>query len=122
MKKGKTTPENVTVEAPVTPTVAPSTEQHVQLGRPVDPNSKRQQVIKERKLKREQGLLKRGRPVVEGSKRQLTLQERETKIASGVKLEKGRPIDPNSKRQHELKLKAERAAARAAAAAAPQQA
>ena len=47
-----------------------------QLGRPVNPNSARQQRIKELNEKREQGLCKRGRPVVAESKRQEVLKAR----------------------------------------------
>lgn len=76
-----------------------------QLGRPVNPNSVRQQRIQERLAKKEAGLLKRGRPIVEGSKRQLTLQVREEKLNNGVELKRGRPINPDSKRQIELAKK-----------------
>jgi len=76
-----------------------------QLGRPVNPNSVRQQRIQERLAKKEAGLLKRGRPIVEGSKRQLTLKVREEKVNNGIELKRGRPIVPNSKRQIELAKK-----------------
>lgn len=76
-----------------------------QLGRPVNPNSARQQRIQDRLAKQEQGLLKRGRPVVEGSKRQLTLKVRSEKVSNGVELKRGRPVNPNSKRQIELAKK-----------------
>jgi len=75
------------------------------LGRPVNPNSVRQQRIQERLAKKEAGLLKRGRPIVEGSKRQLTLKVREEKVNNGIELKRGRPIVPNSKRQIELAKK-----------------
>jgi len=76
------------------------------LGRPVNPNSVRQQRIAERNAKREAGLLKRGRPVVEGSKRQAVLAQRAAKIESGVPVKRGRPVNVNSKRQIELAAKA----------------
>lgn len=76
-----------------------------QLGRPVNPNSVRQQRIQERLAKKEAGLLKRGRPIVEGSKRQLTLKVREEKLNNGGELKRGRPVNPNSKRQIELAKK-----------------
>lgn len=76
-----------------------------QLGRPVNPNSVRQQRIQERNEKREQGLLKRGRPVMEGSKRQMTLKTREEKLNNGIEPKRGRPVNPESKRQIELAKK-----------------
>jgi hypothetical protein len=78
----------------------------VQLGRPVNPNSVRQQRIAEREAKRAAGELKRGRPVVEGSKRQQVLAERAEKVANGGTLKRGRPIVADSKRQLELAAKA----------------
>jgi hypothetical protein len=83
----------------------------IQLGRPVNPNSVRQQQIKERLAKQEAGLLKKGRPVIEGSKRQEALKKREEKLNNGVELKKGRPVNPDSKRQVELIKKAQRAMA-----------
>lgn len=73
-----------------------------QLGRPVNPNSVRQQRIQERLAKQEQGLLKRGRPVVEGSKRQLKLKLKEEKVNNGLPIKRGRPVNPNSERQIKL--------------------
>ena len=63
-----------------------------QLGRPVDPNSKRQQ-----RLATAPGR-KTGRPVDPTSARQLRLAELEAKRANGT-LKRGRPVDPNSARQ-----------------------
>jgi len=76
-----------------------------QLGRPVNMNSVRQQKIQERLAKAELGLLKRGRPIVEGSKRQEVLKSREEKVNNGFELKRGRPINVNSKRQIELAKK-----------------
>lgn len=76
-----------------------------QLGRPVNPNSARQQRIQERLVKQEQGLLKRGRPVVEESKRQLKLKLKEWKSNNGIELKRGRPVNPNSERQIKLAKK-----------------
>jgi hypothetical protein len=76
-----------------------------QLGRPVNPNSARQQRIKELNEKREQGLCKRGRPVNGESKRQSTLKLREEKVNSGIELKRGRPVNPNSERQIRLSKK-----------------
>lgn len=76
-----------------------------QLGRPINPNSARQQKIAERLARKEAGLLKRGRPVIEGSKRQMTLKLREEKVNNGGELKRGRPVNPNSKRQIELAKK-----------------
>lgn len=73
-----------------------------QLGRPVNPNSVRQQRLKEIAEKREQGLIKRGRPVVAESKRQQTLKVREEKVKNGIELKRGRPINPESNRQVKL--------------------
>jgi len=78
----------------------------VKLGRPVNPNSVRQQRIAEREAKRAAGELKRGRPVVEGSKRQQVLAQRAEKVTNGETLKRGRPVNPNSKRQAELAAKA----------------
>ena len=107
--KNKSKSSSVTVETnPVTsvPTIV--------LGRPVDPNSVRQVRLKEQEAKREAGLLKRGRPIVVGCKRQEQLEAREAKLASGIELKRGRPVDPNSPRQIELAKKALRAVARTA--------
>lgn len=82
-----------------------NTTETKQLGRPVNPNSVRQQRIQERLAKQEQGLLKRGRPVVEGSKRQLKLKLQAEKVNNGIELKRGRPVNPNSKRQIELAKK-----------------
>lgn len=69
-------------------------------GRPVDPNSPRQLMLKEKQEKREQGLIRRGRPVKDGSKRQEELKRkaelREAGVLSG---KRGRPINGTSKRQ-----------------------
>ena len=78
----------------------------VQLGRPINPNSVRQQKIAEREAKRAAGELRRGRPVVEGSKRQQVLAQRAEKLANGETLKRGRPIVAGSKRQLELAAKA----------------
>ena len=80
----------------------------VKLGRPVNPNSARQQRINELEAKRAAGECKRGRPVVAGSKRQQVLAERAAKVNSGLELKRGCPIVPGSKRQQELAAKAAR--------------
>lgn len=61
------------------------------IGRPSNPQSKRQQKIMERELKKEAGILKRGRPSVEGSKRQAVMAAREAKKAAGMEIKRGRP-------------------------------
>ena len=72
--------------------------QKAQLGRPVDPNSKRQQ-----RLATAPGR-KTGRPIDPNSKRQQRLAELEVKAAlNGGKVKRGRPINPNSKRQIALR-------------------
>ena len=76
-----------------------------QLGRPVNPNSVRQQRLKEMAEKREQGLLKRGRPIVSESKRQQVLKAREEKVNNGIELKRGRPVNPESNRQVTLAKK-----------------
>ena len=81
-------------------------ETQTQLGRPVNPNSARQQRIQELNEKRANGLCKRGRPVVAESKRQEVLKKREEKVKNGVELKRGRPIVEGSKRQIELAKKA----------------
>jgi len=67
-----------------------------QLGRPVDPNSKRQQRLATAPGKRT------GRPVNPNSTRQQRLKELEAKRQNG-ELKRGRPVDPNSKRQVALR-------------------
>lgn len=69
------------------------------LGRPVNPESKRQQVLQART---QRGELKRGRPVIEGSKRQQVLAARAAKVENGGELKRGRPVNPNSARQQKL--------------------
>ena len=46
-----------------------------QLGRPVNSESKRQQILQERELKKQNGMFKLGRPVKEDSERQKRLKE-----------------------------------------------
>ena len=78
----------------------------VKLGRPVNPNSARQQRIAELAAKKERGEGKRGRPIIANSARQQRLAERNEKLAKGIELKRGRPIDVNSKRQQDLAAKA----------------
>lgn len=74
--------------------------QKAQLGRPVDPNSKRQQ-----RLANAPGR-KTGRPINPNSKRQQRLAELAAKAAAnGGKVKRGRPVNPNSKRQVALREK-----------------
>lgn len=80
-------------------------EETKQLGRPVNPESKRQQRIAELEAKRAAGMCKRGRPTVAGSKRQEVLAAREAKRAAGIEPKRGRPVNPESKRQQELASK-----------------
>jgi hypothetical protein len=80
-----------------------------QKGRPVNPESKRQQRLNELAAKKAAGELKRGRPVVETSARQIRLMELEAKRLNG-ELKRGRPANAESARQkrlNELKAKAE---------------
>lgn len=81
------------------------TELKAILGRPVNPNSARQQKLAEREAKRAAGELKRGQPTVAGSKRQAVLAARAEKIANGGTLKRGRPVNVNSKRQQALAAK-----------------
>lgn len=67
-----------------------------QLGRPVDPNSKRQQRLASAPGK------KTGRPINPNSARQQRLAEMEAKRQNG-ELKRGRPVNPNSKRQIALR-------------------
>jgi hypothetical protein len=70
----------------------------VQLGRPVDPNSARQQRLATAPGK------KTGRPVDPTSARQLRLLEQATRKAlNGGVVKRGRPVDPNSARQIALR-------------------
>ena len=78
-----------------------------QKGRPVNPESNRQKTLMLKAELRAQGLISKGRPVVEGSKRQLELARkaelRELGLLTG---RKGRPVNPESKRQQVLELRA----------------
>ena len=74
-----------------------------QLGRPVDPNSKRQQRLATAPGK------KTGRPVDPTSARQLRLLEQATRKAlNGGVVKRGRPVNPNSARQIALRAAAEK--------------
>ena len=77
-----------------------------QLGRPVDPNSKRQQRLATAPGKRT------GRPIDPTSARQLRLLEQATRKAlNGGVVKRGRPVNPNSARQIALRAAAEKLAA-----------
>ena len=74
-----------------------------QLGRPVDPNSKRQQRLASAPGKRT------GRPINPNSARQLRLLEQATRKAlNGGVVKRGRPVNPNSARQIALRAAAEK--------------
>ena len=62
-----------------------------QLGRPANPNSKRQATLAARAAAKEAGTFKKGRPSVAGSKRQAVLAARAEKIAAGIEVKRGRP-------------------------------
>lgn len=84
------------------------------LGRPVDPESKRQKEETEKMFKRAKGELKKGRKADPNSKRQQELAAKEAKRAEGV-LKKGRPkMDPTLKEQLAKERKAKRIAENAA--------
>jgi len=100
MKKGVKVKEVVTVED-VTVGVVATQEETKKLGRPIDPNSPRQQRLKEIEERRANGEVKKGRPIKEGSNRQLRLVELELKRANG-ELRKGRPVNSESKRQQRI--------------------
>lgn len=106
----------------MTPTIEAEVERAP--GRPVNPNSKRQQRIADLEKRRAEGTLKLGRPVETESERQKRLAERQAKveayeaqqkaIAEGAVIAEadmltnpneklGRPIDPNSPRQVKLR-------------------
>ena len=69
-----------------------------QLGRPVDPNSKRQQRLATAPGK------KTGRPINPNSARQQRLAEQKARyIANGGVVKRGRPVNPNSARQIALR-------------------
>lgn len=101
-------------------------------GRPVNPNSARQQRLADLEARRVAGQLKLGRPIVSESERQIKLAERQAKIdaynaqqeqiANGAEIAPedllpnpsthlGRPVDPNSPRQQKLREYEERKAA-----------
>ena len=69
-----------------------------QLGRPVDPNSKRQQRLATAPGK------KTGRPINPNSARQQRLAEQAARAAAnGGVVKRGRPVNPNSARQIALR-------------------
>lgn len=74
------------------------------LGRPVNPNSERQKRLAEKQALIENGVqIKRGRPVVEGSKNQEKMARRAELAQAGLLTGKrGRPSNPESKRQKRL--------------------
>jgi len=74
----------------------------VKLGRPVNPSSNRQIELAKKAELRAQGLIKRGRPTVSGSKNAVVKAARLEKISNGIELKKGRPSNPNSKRQQRI--------------------
>lgn len=74
-----------TSSAPATAVVAK------QLGRPSNPNSKRQAKLAAREAAKAAGTFKKGRPSVAGSKRQAVLAARAEKIAAGITVKRGRP-------------------------------
>jgi hypothetical protein len=82
-----------------------------QLGRPVNPNSERQQRLAELEAKRNSGELKRGRPVNGTSVRQARLAELAAKAeANGGSVKRGRPSNGESERQKRLAERAAKAA------------
>ena len=119
MKKNETAKAKKTVNKSETPVVvmpvvetpvaqpqvsADATTEVKPLGRPANPNSKRQQKLAERQAAIEAGNgPKRGRKAVEGSKRQLKLAEQAEKRAAGLLTGKrGRPVVPGSKHQEKI--------------------
>ncbi len=89
-----------------------------QLGRPIDPNSKRQKEEHEKMIKRAKGELKKGRKADPTSKRQQELAAKEAKRKEGA-LKKGRPkMDPVLKETLAAERKAKRAEEKAAKQAA----
>lgn len=82
-----------------------------QLGRPVNPNSVRQQRLAELEAKRNNGELKRGRPVNGTSVRQARLAELAAKAElNGGVIKRGRPSNGESERQKRLAERAAKAA------------
>lgn len=72
-------------------------------GRPVDPNSPRQQRLAEMETKRAAGELKRGRPADPNSPNYQKRVEAEARKAQpGYIAKRGRPTDPDSPRQQKL--------------------
>jgi hypothetical protein len=72
------------------------------LGRPVNPESPRQLRLKEQAELRAQGLLRRGRPVGEDSIWAAKRAARLEKLAEGVELKRGRPVNNDSARQQRI--------------------
>jgi len=73
------------------------------LGRPINPNSARQQKLRERELKALNGGVKRGRPVNPESARQQSLSSKGTNVDENGVPRRGRPVSEVSKRQQQLK-------------------
>lgn len=80
-------------------------------GRKVDPNSARQQRLREqaRRQLENGGVAKRGRPIDPDSERQKKLAaQQERAAANGGVARRGRPVDPNSARQQKLQADIEK--------------
>jgi hypothetical protein len=93
MEEQKNTEDNIQNEVVITEVkeiITASKEDKVP-GRPVNPESKRQQRINHLETLRANGELKLGRPVKGDSKRQQELAEKAARAASGEPVKKGRP-------------------------------
>jgi len=90
----------------------PVVVEHEGKGRPVNPNSKRQQRLREMEAKKASGYVgKKGRPIVEGSKNHLKKLEIAARIEQGIEIKRGRPTNLESARQKRLAKSAELRAA-----------
>lgn len=92
---------------------APTSEEVVvvEMGRPINLESKRQKQMLERELKRQTGGLKKGRPIDGTSKRQQHLNDVNAKKEAGIESRPGRPAYTAEEKLAADAKKDERAAA-----------
>lgn len=91
------------VEAVVTETPAIVETSSAKKGRPSNPESKRQQRLKDLAERKANGTLRRGRPANGESARQKRIAELKAKAeANGGKVKRGRPTNGESARQKKL--------------------
>jgi hypothetical protein len=114
-QKGNKSGKSVKVTATSTETVIEKLEEGMP-GRPIDLNSKRQQELLQREIKKQLGKLHKGRPIDPNSPRQLREKEKAEKRAAGL-LKPGRPAYTEAEREEAEKIKEQKENERLALAA-----